>query len=171
MRQEDVIRVLNEPLSQEPLRSAIPARVAYTGTDGFPRAVPIGFHWDGRHIFVCTPPNAYKVRALEKNPKVALTIDTNAHPPHILLVRGTVSIDIVDGVPSEYLEGARKLVPEQQFQAFESEVRSLYKQMARIAITPEWAKLLDFETTLPSAVEELAMRRESERSGSSPQGS
>jgi hypothetical protein len=27
--------------------------------------------------------------------------------------------------------------------------------MARIAIAPEWAKLLDFETTLPSAVEEL----------------
>jgi hypothetical protein len=43
--------------------------------------------------------------------------------------------------------------------------------MARIAITPEWAKLLDFETTIPSAVEELAMRHESERSGSSPQGS
>ena len=34
-------------------------------------------------------------------------------------------------------------------------MRGLYKQMARIAIEPEWAKLLDFETTVPSAVEEL----------------
>jgi len=30
-----------------------------------------------------------------------------------------------------------------------------YSRMARISITPEWAKLLDFETTLPQAVEEL----------------
>jgi hypothetical protein len=34
-------------------------------------------------------------------------------------------------------------------------VKSLYKQMVRITITPTWAKVIDFETTLPSAVEEL----------------
>jgi hypothetical protein len=27
--------------------------------------------------------------------------------------------------------------------------------MARISITPEWAKVLDFQTRLPSAVEQL----------------
>jgi hypothetical protein len=31
--------------------------------------------------------------------------------------------------------------------------------MARITITPEWAKLIDFETTLPSAVEELVLQQ------------
>jgi hypothetical protein len=31
--------------------------------------------------------------------------------------------------------------------------------MARITIQPEWAKLLDFETRLPSAVEELIRDR------------
>jgi hypothetical protein len=56
----------------------------------------------------------------------------------------------------EYLEAARKaMTDEQQFRAFEAEVRSLYELMARITIAPEWAKVLDFETRLPSAVEEL----------------
>jgi hypothetical protein len=30
--------------------------------------------------------------------------------------------------------------------------------MARIAIVPEWAKLMDFETRLPRAVEQLVNR-------------
>lgn len=155
MQQDEVDQVMNDPLAQELMGSNIPARMAYTGTDGAPRVIPIGFHWDGRRIFVCTTPNAYKVRALAANPKVALTIDTNDQPPKVLLVRGTTSMDIVDGVPPEYLKGAKKVFDEQQFEAFEAQVRSLYKQMARIAITPEWAKLLDFETRIPSAVEEL----------------
>lgn len=160
MRKEQVTQVMKDPLAQELLHSAIPARLAYTGTDGFPRVIPIGFHWDGRRMVVCTTPNAYKVRALATNPKVVLAIDTNTQPPHVLLVRGTASMEIVDGVPSEFLEVAKKLIEEQQWQAFEAEVRSLYKQMARIAIAPEWTKLLDFETRIPSAVEQLARRRD-----------
>jgi hypothetical protein len=96
------------------------------------------------------------VKALAANPKVALTIDTDAPPYRALLVRGTASTEIVDGVPPEYLEASRKgLKDEEQFRAFEAAVRSLYERMARISITPEWAKLLDFQTRLPSAVEEL----------------
>jgi len=30
----------------------------------------------------------------------------------------------------------------------------MFKQMARIAIAPEWVKILDFETRFPSAIEE-----------------
>jgi hypothetical protein len=32
--------------------------------------------------------------------------------------------------------------------------------MLRIVVTPTWAKPIDFETTLPSAVEELVRQRE-----------
>ena len=160
MQQEKIVQVMNDPLAQELLRSTIPARLAYTGADGFPRVIPIGFHWNGEQIIVCTTSNAYKVRALSANPKVALTIDTDTQPPHVLLVRGTASMEIVDGVPPEYLNEARKSLGTQQFQAFEAEVRSLYKQMARISIVPEWVKLLDFETRLPSAVEKLARERD-----------
>ena len=39
-------------------------------------------------------------------------------------------------------------------------MRSLYDGMVRIVITPTWTKLIDFETTLPSAVEELVRQRD-----------
>ncbi len=159
MRHSDVMNVLNDPLSQELLHSKIPSRLAYTGLDGFPRAIPMGFYWNDAQFIMATVPRAYKVRALMQNPKVALTIDTNEQPPHILLVRGTATLDVVDGVPPEYLDASKKVVPPEQFEAFETEVRSLYKQMARIAVTPEWAKLIDFQRTLPSAVEELIRER------------
>jgi len=34
--------------------------------------------------------------------------------------------------------------------------------MARIEITPTWAKILDFGTRIPSAVDELARQRQAE---------
>jgi hypothetical protein len=42
----------------------------------------------------------------------------------------------------------------------EAEIRSLYDGMVRIVVTPTWAKLIDFETTLPNAVEELIRQRD-----------
>ena len=156
MQPQDLARVLSDPLAQELMQSSIPARLAYVGPDGFPRAIPIGFHWDGSHFVLCTVPHAPKVPAL--NPKVALTVDTNAFPPHVLLVRGTAAIDIVDGVPPEYLAASRKAVGPDQWDAFEAQVRAMYKQMARITITPLWAKLLDFQTRFPSQVETLIRR-------------
>jgi hypothetical protein len=150
MDKEQVLRVLNDPLGQELLHADIPARLAYNGPDGYPRVIPIAFYWNRAKIVVCTAPTAPKVRALAKNPKVALTIDTYPDPTNVLLVRGTAIMEVVDGVPFEYLEASKKHPQEpEQYQAFEVQVRALYKQMARIAITPEWAKLLDFETRMP----------------------
>lgn len=155
MTQQDVIQVLSDPLAQELMRSNIPARLAYVGPDGFPRAIPIGFHWNGTEFVLSTVPHAPKVSALKANPKVGLTVDTNDFPPHVLLVRGTAAIDIVDGVPPEYFEASRKAIGPDQWDAFERQVRALYKQMARIKITPLWAKVLDFKTRFPTPIEKL----------------
>jgi hypothetical protein len=76
----------------------------------------------------------------------------------MLLVRGTAAIDIVDGIPPEYLAASRKGVGPDQWDAFEAQVRALYKQMARIKITPLWAKLLDFKTRFPTPIEKLIRR-------------
>jgi hypothetical protein len=156
MQQEQVTQIMNDPLAQELLNSNIPARLAYIGLDGCPRAIPIGFLWNGTQFVIGTATNSPKMQALKTNPKVALTIDTNAFPPHVLLVRGTARVEIVDGVAPEFLEGSKKAVPPEQWKAFESQVRALYKQQGRITIVPEWAKILDFETRVPSAQEELA---------------
>ena len=154
MSQENVRQLLNDPVAQELLNSKLLVRLAYTGLDGSPRVVPIWFHWDGEQFFLGTAPNAPKVRALEKNAKVALTIDKDTYPPKVLLVRGTASVEVIDGVAPEYLEAARKYLGEEQGREFEKEARGMYKQMARITIEPEWVKILDFETRFPSAIEE-----------------
>ncbi|MDQ4119567.1 MAG: pyridoxamine 5'-phosphate oxidase family protein [Actinomycetota bacterium] len=160
MNQQDVAAVLAEPLSVELLESSIPARLAYTGRDGDPRAIPVGYYWTGSRILVFTAPKAAKVAALRQNPRVALTIDTAGLPPRVLLVRGSAALELVDGVPDEYVAGSYKLIPDAaQRAAWEQGVRALYTQMVRITITPDWAKLLDFETTIPKAVADLVAER------------
>ena len=113
---------------------------------------------------MCTTKNAPKLAALREHPAVALTIDTEVHPPKILLIRGSAELDVVEGIPDEYLQmsGTYVMTPEQRVE-WETEVRSLYDGMVRIVVTPTWAKLIDFETTLPSAVEELVRQRDERR--------
>jgi hypothetical protein len=162
VNQSDIDAVLNRPLSQELLARDL-ARLAYTALDGTPRSIPIAICWNGSQLVMCTSKNALKLPALRRNPVVALTIDTESHPPKILLLRGRVELDVVDGIPEEYLQwnGTYEMTPEQRVE-WEEGVRSLYDGMVRIVLTPTWAKLIDFETTLPTAIEEL-VRRQKER--------
>jgi hypothetical protein len=155
----EIHEVLNRPLSQELLARDI-TRLGYVAKDGTPRTIPIAFTWNGSTIVMCTTKNAPKLHALRANPAVALTIDTEAHPPKILLIRGHAALDVVDGIPEEYLQmnGTYQMTPEQRVH-WEAEIRSLYDGMVRVVVTPTWAKLIDFETTLPTAVEELVRER------------
>ncbi|HEX5203454.1 MAG TPA: pyridoxamine 5'-phosphate oxidase family protein [Actinoplanes sp.] len=160
MEPREVAEVLDRPYSRELLGRDL-TRLAYVAKDGTPRTIPIAFTWSGSQIVMCTSKNAPKLHALRANPMVALTMDTEVHPPKILLLRGRAELDVVDGIPEEFLtmNGTYQMSPEQRV-AWEAEVRSLYDGMVRIVVTPTWAKLIDFETTLPSAVEELARERE-----------
>src|SRR5688572_621231 len=155
-----VAEILNKPISQAMLDRDI-ARLAYVAKDGTPRVVPIGFTWNGSEVVMCTPTNAPKLASLRRNPAVALTIDTEVHPPTILLLRGEAVLDEVEGIPDEYMQasGTYEMTPEQRVE-WEAGVRSLYDSMVRIVVTPTWAKLIDFHTTLPTAVEELIQQRD-----------
>jgi hypothetical protein len=155
--------VLNRPISQELLARHL-TRLAYVAKDGTPRAIPIAFLWNGSEIIMCAAKNSAKVPALRHNPVVALTIDTDTQPPRILLIRGRAELEVVEGVPDEYLEmnASATMTPEQRAE-WEADVRSLFDGMVRIAVTPTWAKLIDFETNFPSAVEELVRERDKSR--------
>ena len=164
MNQSEITEILNRPTSQELLARDL-TRLAYVAKDGTPRNVPIAFTWNGSEIVLCTTTNAPKLHALRKDPMVALTIDTDVHPPKILLIRGRAELDVVEGIPDEYLQmnGTYEMTPEQRVE-WEAEVRDLYQRMVRIVVTPTWVKLIDFHETLPTAVEELVRRREERRS-------
>jgi hypothetical protein len=144
--------LLTDPIAQELLQSTAPARLAYTWHDGTPRVIPIWFHWTGEELVLGTPVDAPKVAALEAEPAVAVTIDSEGWPPHALLIRGRAAITTVDGVPVEYAAAARRYLGESQGGAWATQAAQLMGQSARIAIRPDWVAILDFETRFPSAL-------------------
>ena len=150
-RQGD-LALLEDPVARELLDSRRPARLAYTWRDGTPRVVPIWFHWDGREIVVSSPPRAPKLKVLESGSKVALTVDGDTWPYHVLMVRGTADVRMVSGVPTEYSAAARRYMGVEQGDAWSDQVAARFPQMARIAITPDWVGVIDFERRFPSAL-------------------
>jgi hypothetical protein len=142
--QDQLLAVLNEPLAQQLLTAPLLARLAYVAADGSPRVIPVGYLWTGRTIVVCTATTAPKVRAIAADPRVAITIDTPGPPAQVLSVRGRADIETVAGIPPEYLAAVAKGVSADEAAEFESRVRGVYREMARISIDPEWAAIYDF---------------------------
>lgn len=146
------LTILDDPIAQELLRSPLPARLAYTWTDGTPRVVPIWFHWTGAEVVMGGPDDAPKVEALRLNPAVAITIDGDTWPYKVLLLRGQAQVTFVDGVAAEYAAAARRYFGEEQGAAWAEQVGQMVPRMARIAVRPNWVRILDFQTRFPSAL-------------------
>ena len=155
MDQGEVNAELARPLAAQLLRASPLLRLAYVALDGTPRVIPLAFLWTDNRIVVCTVPFSGKVKALRERPDVAITIDYDGLPPRALLIRGRAAIEIAEGVPPEYLEASMKTQSARGAQDFASAVRSMYDSMARVTITPTWARLNDFEKTLPKDVERV----------------
>jgi hypothetical protein len=121
---------------------------------------------NGTEIVVYSAKNAPKLPALRHKPAVALTIDTEVHPPRILLIRGrgeldVVELDVVESIPDEHLDtsGTYTMTPEQRIDLGGRHPIALRRHGPNRR-HPTWAKLIDFTTTLPSAVEEPARQRD-----------
>lgn len=146
---------LDDPVARDLLDAHEVIRLAYTAIDGSPRVIPVGYVWRPPHFVIGSASNAAKVKALRRDPRVALTIDTDGFPPKALLVRGTAELEVVAGVPEEYLETTRKRATPEQYEQWASGVTMLFREMVLIRIRPTWAKVLDFETRIPSPIQEL----------------
>jgi len=55
---EEVAAELSQPGARQLLQHGALARLGYTGRDGHPVVIPIGFHWDGARLYACTAPTA-----------------------------------------------------------------------------------------------------------------
>jgi hypothetical protein len=145
--------------AQELLTSTSAAHLAYIGMDGTPRVIPVGFFWTGDQAVVATATTSPKVAALSARPDVALAVDAGDTPDQAraLSIRGRASVEIVDGIVPEYLDAARRTMDARAAAEFEQNVRGMYGQMARIAITPHWVRYWDFGAgRLPRFLQELA---------------
>lgn len=151
--QQGDLSLLQHPVAQELLQSAIPARLAYNRNDGAPEVVPINFHWNGKEFVFGTPPDSMKMHALNHGDKVALTIDTATMPYKVLRVRGTVHTDVVEGIAPEYEELTYRCLGAEAGGGWLEQMRPITPHMARIFVTPEWVCVQDFQTRFPNEVE------------------
>ena len=147
------VGLLADEAAQELLRSAVPAHLAYSWTDGTPRNTPIWFHWDGSAVVMCSPSGAPKVGVLTTGAPVAVTIHGVEWPFAVLLLRGGIVVDQVDGIAPEYRACATRYFGSEQGEAW---CASLPADLAmhRFRLEPSWVGLLDFDEMrrLPSAI-------------------
>jgi hypothetical protein len=95
------------------------------------------------------------MKALAKNPEVALTINTNEFPFKVLYIRGTAAVQLMEGIVPEYALMAHRMMGPGA-DGWLQNVKAMLTAMggmARIAITPRWVGILDFEQRFPSALE------------------
>ena len=152
------VGLLQEPLAQELLQSKGPAHLAYNWRDGTPRVVPIGFHWNGEELVMATAVDAPKTKVLTNGSKVAVSIDRDFSASKILLIRGTVRVDTVEGIAPEYTAMIHRTMSEEDAEALLKEAARLYPRMTRFFIHPDWVGIIDFETRLPNALERAIER-------------
>lgn len=60
--------------------------------DGAPHVSSVWYVWDGRNFWISTAEDRLKVRAIRKNPSVALIIDTDIQPYEGIIVEGKASL-------------------------------------------------------------------------------
>ena len=70
----------------------------------------------------------------------------------VLQVRGTARVETIAGVVPEYATAAERYMGSEGGRAWVEQVRGMFPAMTRIAVTPEWATVLDFEQRFPSAI-------------------
>lgn len=156
--QQGSLDLLNDPVAQQLLNSAIPARLAYMWKDGTPRLSPVWFHWNGSELVFGGPPNAPKMEALPDGTKVAVTIDTDTMPYKVLTIRGSVRSELVEGVPPEYIDAAKRALGDEGGAAWSETIANAFTTMSRVFVRPEWVGIIDFEQRFPNEVERALER-------------
>ena len=96
-----------------------------------------------------TGPKAEKVRALEANGAVALTIDTSQPPPKVLLIDGDAALEHVDGIAPEYEPIVRRYLGAAT-EAYLSQLR--IKRQVRIRVTVRSWRVFDFVRRFPKSL-------------------
>ncbi len=140
---------VDDPVVAELLAGANLARLSYIGLDGRPRVVPIWFAFvDGEFIMV-TGPKADKVRAIEANGAVALSIDSSTPPYHVLLVDGDATVEATEGMAAEYPDIVGRFLGAAK-DAYLGNLR--VKTQRRIRVRPRAWRVLDFQRRFPKSL-------------------
>ena len=74
------------------LRGPRIADLATIRPDGSPHVAPVWYHYDGEKVMVIASRTAVKTRNIRNDPRVALSVATEAAPYEYVLVTGTASV-------------------------------------------------------------------------------
>ncbi|XVS66491.1 pyridoxamine 5'-phosphate oxidase family protein [Actinosynnema sp. CA-299493] len=178
MEYHEIVDMVNtDPVIQTLMAEPIPIRLAYLGLDGAPRSVPINHVWNGKAFLFATPNLAYKVRAIEANPRVAFTLDVGAgrpgretrakvsaligpppaaydFAPIAIHGRGIATVEMTPGVPQEHLDASRRMIgDDEKWEEWARVRRAETSGMALITIVPTHLVVVDFVTRFPPPAE------------------
>ena len=142
---------LDDPVVAELLAGPNLARLAYIGLDGRPRVVPIWFAYRDDRFVMVTGPKADKVAAIERNPAVALTIDSSTPPYHVLLVNGDATVETTGGMAEEYPAIVERYLAAAA-EAYLAPMRARVKEQRRITVVPRSFHILDFQQRFPKSL-------------------
>ena len=68
------------------------ATIATVGPDGRPHAVPVWFTVDGRQVVFTTSSQTAKAKNLQRDPRVALSVDDQAPPFAFVTIKGRAEL-------------------------------------------------------------------------------
>lgn len=140
---------LDSAVARRLLSSTIPARLAFVTPDGGANVIPIWFLWRDGRLLMCSQAGGHKVRAMERNPRIAVTIDSETPPYESVRMRGRAEIELVEGIAPEYVACAHRYYGVEKGDAWIGFVRPFTRQMAVISLSPEWVEVWDFRERFP----------------------
>jgi len=62
-------------------------------TGGTPQPNPVWFYWDGETFLIYTQPTSFKMRNIERNPRVSLNFNTDEEGEDVVVFTGEVFVD------------------------------------------------------------------------------
>jgi PPOX class probable F420-dependent enzyme len=93
------------------LRSPIVAHVATIGPNGEPQNNPVWFEWDGKHLKFSQTKTRQKLRNLQRDPRIALSVVDPENHLRYLEVRGIVDrveedpdLEFISAMSEKYLD-------------------------------------------------------------------
>ncbi len=141
----------DDPVVDKLLEGAYLARLAYIGLDARPRVVPIWYAYINGEFIMVTGPKADKVKALEANGAVAITIDSDQPPYSVLLVDGDATVEKTEGMAVEYPDIVTRYLAGAAEQ-YLAGMRGRVREQRRIRIVPRSWRVLDFVKRYPKSL-------------------
>ena len=87
------------------------AHVATINPDGSPQVTPVWVEYDGTHVIINSEKTRKKVKNLQRDARVALSVADAANPYHYIEIRGRVvevtekgANDVIDRLAKKYMD-------------------------------------------------------------------